>query len=287
MLPFWKYHGLGNDFVMFDGRDKSPSPLHRLTPKIIQALCDRHIGIGADGVIVADQASGGHFRMTYFNADGRQAEMCGNGLRCIVALLRDLGEDMARINQILTSDSTILAQAMPDGMIRNTMPSPAFRGIEGIPSADDPQLISTITVGDRQFKGVIVSIGNPHFVIPAKITLDQLLVWGPRIETHPEFPHRTNVQFVEFLDRSNIRIQVWERGVGRTLACGSGATASAVTSVALGKVDAGKDITVEMDGGTLLINVSPDLREIWLQGPAKFVFKGELAREGVWHELVS
>jgi diaminopimelate epimerase len=286
MLTFWKYHGLGNDFVMFDGRDASTSPLRRLTPKIIQALCDRHTGVGADGVIVAGRASDDRYRMTYFNADGNPAEMCGNGLRCTVALLRDLGNDITRIIEIETGDSTILAQALPDGLVRNTMPSPRFRGIKGIPSPTNPKLITTINFEDRQFGGVIVSIGNPHFVVPEKITVDELLKWGPRIENHSEFPERTNVQFVEFLDRKTIQIQVWERGVGRTLACGSGATASAVTAVALGKVNAGQDIAVRMDGGTLSINVSPDFREIWLQGPAQSVFKGELTQEGGWHGLV-
>jgi diaminopimelate epimerase len=287
MLTFWKYHGLGNDFVMFDGREESSSLLHFLTPKIIQSLCDRHIGVGADGVIVAGRASDDQYRMTYFNADGYQAEMCGNGLRCTVALLQELGEDMTRTNEILTGNSVILAQAMPDGSVRNTMPSPRFRGFEGIPSPTDPELISTINFEDRQFKGVIVSIGNPHFVVPRKVTLDELLTWGPIIEIHPEFPDRTNVQFVEFVDRSTIRLQVWERGVGRTLACGSGATASAVAAVALGKANAGQDIAVQMDGGTLSVNVSLDFRKIWLQGPAQFVFEGELTREGGWNGLVS
>jgi diaminopimelate epimerase len=261
--------------------------MHRLTPTIIQSLCDRHTGIGADGVIVAGRESADRYRMTYYNADGHQAEMCGNGLRCLVALLRDLGEDMNNITEIISGNSLILAQGMSDGSVKNTMPPPKFRGFETNPPTGDLALISTITVDGREFSGVIVNIGNPHFVIPGKVTHDELLTWGSKIETHPEFPNRTNVEFVEILDRNTIRIQIWERGVGRTLACGSGATASVATSVALGKVDADQDITVQMDGGQLSVNVSSDLRQIWLQGPAQFVFKGQLTQEGGWHGLVS
>jgi len=287
MVTFWKYHGLGNDFVMFDGRDKTVSLLKRLTPGIIQALCDRHTGAGADGIIVASLVSENRYRMTYYNADGYEAEMCGNGIRCTVALLQDLGEDMSRTVEIITGGNTILAQAQHDGSVRNTMPTPKFRGFQEIPSIADARLISTIVLEDRQFKGVILSTGNPHFVIPEKIALDDLLTWGPKLETHPEFPNRTNVEFVEIPDRRTVRVLIWERGVGRTLASGSGATASASTAVALGKVDAGRDISIQMEGGTLAINVSPDFREIWLQGPATFVFKGELNEAGGWHGLVS
>jgi len=287
MLTFWKYHGLGNDFVMFDGRDKSVSPLDRLTPGTVQSLCDRHTGVGADGIIVVSRVSNTQYRMTYYNADGYEAEMCGNGLRCTVALLQDLGEDMSGTIEIITGGSTVLAQAQPDGSVRNTMPTPKFRGFQGIPPTADPRLISTIKLEDRQFKGVILSTGNPHFVIPEKISLDDLLTWGPKLETHPEFPNRTNVEFIEILDQLTVRVLIWERGVGRTLASGSGATASAATAVALGKADAGRDVSIQMEGGTLTINVSPDFREVWLQGPAQFVFKGELTKEGAWHGLVS
>lgn len=287
MLTFWKYQGLGNDFIMFNGLEEPTSPLKKLTPDIIQSLCHRHTGIGADGIVVASRTPEKSYLMTYFNADGHEAEMCGNGLRCMVALLRDLGEDLTHPTQILTGGSAIIAQSQSDGSVRNSMPAPVFRDIQGIPKPDDPNLIHTIDFDERRFHGIIVNIGNPHAVIPESITLDDLLTWGPKIEHHPMFPGRTNVEFIEVLNTRQLKIQIWERGVGRTLACGSGATASAVAAAALGKIHTGQDIKIIMDGGTLTLNVSPDFKDIWLQGPAQIVFQGELSEEGGWHGLVS
>jgi diaminopimelate epimerase len=286
-LTFWKYHGSGNDFVLFDGLDASTSPRKRLTPEIIRALCDRHTGVGADGVIVAESAPDNAYRMTYFNADGHQAEMCGNGIRCLVALLRDLGKDMSQSTRIITGGGTLKAMALDDGTVRNTMPTPVFPDITGIPQPGMEGLLHTVEVNNRRFQGVIVNIGNPHLVIPERVSMDELLTWGPRLEHHPAFPNGTNVEFMEAVEHNTIRIQIWERGVGRTLACGSGAAASAVAAAALGEVDTSEDITVVMDGGNLSVNISPGFQDIWLQGPAQFVFQGTLTPEGGWHGLVS
>ena len=274
-LAFWKYHGLGNDFLMFNGLQDSESILHKLTPDIIISLCDRHTGIGADGIIVAGKTGAG-YRMTYFNADGYEAEMCGNGLRCTVALLTRLGENLTQETEIATGGRPVRAFVLPDGTVRNTMPAPKFRDISGIPE-----------INNQQFDGVIIDIGNPHFVINKKVSLEELLAWGPILEKHQLFPNRTNVEFIDVLNRSTVEILIWERGVGRTLACGSGATASVIAAATLGLVDLGKDIAVQMEGGTLSVQVSPDFQEIWLQGPAQFVFQGELTVEGGWHGLVS
>lgn len=278
-LTFWKYHGLGNDFVMFNGLQDAESILHRLTPEIIITLCDRHTGIGADGVIVAGKTDTG-YRMTYFNADGYEAEMCGNGLRCTVALLTSLGEDLTQETEITTGGGPVKAIALPDGSVRNTMPEPKFRNVFGYPKINDPTLRHIIDIDNRQFNGVIVDIGNPHFVIDRKVSLEELLHWGPILEKHQLFPNRTNVEFIETPDRTSVKIMIWERGVGRTLASGSGATASVVSAAALGLVDFEKDITVQMEGGTLTVHVSPDFREIWLQGPAQFVFQGGINFRG-------
>ncbi len=285
-LAFWKYHGLGNDFVMFNGLRDSESILRNLTPETIKSLCDQHTGIGADGIIVAGKTGTG-YRMTYFNADGYEAEMCGNGLRCTVALLTSLGEDLTQETEIATGGGPVRATALPDGTVRNTMPAPKFRDISGIPEINHPNLRHAVIIDNQQFDGVIVDIGNPHFVINKKVSLEELLAWGPKLEKHRMFPNRTNVEFVEIPNRNSVEILIWERGVGRTLACGSGATASVVAAAALGLVDLEKEITVQMEGGTLSVQVSSDFREIWLRGPAQFVFQGELTLEGGWHGLVS
>jgi diaminopimelate epimerase len=285
-LAFWKYHGLGNDFVMFNGLLDSESILRKLTPETIISLCDRHTGIGADGVIVAGKTGAG-YRMTYFNADGYEAEMCGNGLRCTVALLTNLGENLTQETEIATGGGPVRAIALPEDTVRNTMPAPKFRDISGIPEINDTNLRYTVIIKNQQFDGVIVDIGNPHFVINKNVSLEELLAWGPILEKHQLFPNRTNVEFIDVLNRTKVEILIWERGVGRTLACGSGATASVTAAAALGLVDLGKDISVHMEGGTLSVQVSSDFQEIWLQGPAQFVFQGELTLEGGWHGLVS
>ena len=247
-LPFWKYHGLGNDFVMFNGLQDAESILRKLTPDTIVSLCDRHTGIGADGIIVAGKTDTG-YRMTYFNADGYEAEMCGNGLRCTVALLTSLGEDLTQETEIATGGEPVRAFVLPDGTIRNTMPAPKFRTVSGIPKINDPRLRHSVTIDNHQFNGVIVDIGNPHFVIDQKVSLEELLHWGPKLEKHQLFPNRTNVEFLDTSSLKSVEILIWERGVGRTLACGSGATASVVAAAALGSVDLGKDIMVQMEGG--------------------------------------
>jgi diaminopimelate epimerase len=278
-LTFWKYHGLGNDFILFNSLDDSESLLKRLTPNLIQSLCDRHTGIGADGIIIALPASEHDYRMVYYNADGYEAEMCGNGIRCLVAMLRDLGNDMSKVS-ILTGSGPIQAEALPNGLVRNTMPSPVFKGISKSQNVENPHFIHPITINHRTFNPVILSVGNPHAVIPELISLDELLTWGPLIEHYEMFPNRTNVEFIEIVSANQIKVLIWERGVGRTLASGSGATASACAAAALGKVTIGKNIEVIMEGGTLSVNISPDFKEIWLQGPAQFVFQGVLSDKG-------
>jgi diaminopimelate epimerase len=291
-LTFWKYHGLGNDFILFNGleeldsSDKSESLLKRLTPDHIQSLCNRHTGIGADGIIVALPVPGYDYRMVYYNADGQEAEMCGNGIRCLVAMLRDLGKDMAKVT-ILTGSGPVQAEALSNGLVRNTMPLPVFKGISGTPRPDNPNIINTIDVNHRSFNPVVLSVGNPHAVISERISLDELLIWGPLIEHHKRFPNRTNVEFIEVVGANKVKALIWERGVGRTLASGSGATASACAAAALGKVSTDEIIEVIMEGGILSVRIFPDFKEIWLQGPAEFVFQGVLSEKGGWHGLVS
>jgi diaminopimelate epimerase len=291
-LTFWKYHGLGNDFIMFDGlvesdsSDKSESLVERLTPGTIQALCHRHTGVGADGIIVALSNSPKSYRMVYFNADGYEAEICGNGIRCLVAMLRDQGKDMSN-TAIMTACGPVQVQALPDSSVRNTMPAPVFRGISGAPGREDPNLFHSINLNGRKFDAVILNVGNPHAVIPERISLEELLTWGPRIERHELFPNRTNVEFIEVVAHNKVRVLIWERGVGRTLASGSGATASACAATALGDAITGEDIDVIMEGGILSVRISLDFKEIWLRGPAQFVFQGVLSEKGGWDALVS
>jgi diaminopimelate epimerase len=275
-IKFTKYHGLGNDFILVDNRS-SATPV--ITPEQAVELCDRHFGIGADGVIFALPGENGtDYTMRIFNSDGSEPEMCGNGIRCLAAFLADL-EGASRTQdkyRIHTLAGTITPQLMPDGQVKVDMGVPRLLAGE-IPTtlgaADAKVINQPLEVAGQTWEVTCVSMGNPHCITfvedVAAIPLESI---GPKFEHHPVFPQRTNTEFIQVVSRDYLKMRVWERGAGITLACGTGACASLVAGVLTGKCD--RFATVELPGGPLQIEWSETDQRIYMTGPAERVFVG-------------
>ena len=280
-IEFTKYHGLGNDFILIDNRH-APEPL--ITPDRAIALCDRHFGIGADGVIFAlPGGEGTDYGMRIFNSDGSEPEMCGNGIRCLARFLAVLegGETPGRSYDIHTPAGTISPQIEAGGRVKVDM---------GLPQLLAREIPTTLVEGDRQviaaamevagqtWTVTCVSMGNPHcltFVGDADaIALADL---GPKFEHHPAFPQRTNTEFIEVVNNNHLKMRVWERGAGATLACGTGACATVVAGVLNGKCD--RQTTVELPGGCLDIHWDEESGRVYMSGPAEKVFTGRMKHE--------
>ena len=276
-LKIWKYHGTGNDFVMLeDLEDERP-----LDPALVAALCDRHLGAGADGVIrVSRDPGGGDFFMDYRNADGSLAEMCGNGIRCLAAFAIDRGLTNAAELQVGTRDGTKhLSLDIESGVVRSVtvgMGAPAFARGE-IPMdgpVNDAFLTEPFEIDGTTFKASAVSMGNPHLVLFVEEDPDDVDVRsiGPRIENDARFPEKTNVEFIAVHD-GGVKARVWERGSGETMACGTGACAVLVAANEAGLVPARAE--VRFPGGTLVVERTDT--EVLLTGPAEFVFEAHVA----------
>lgn len=276
-LQFSKYHGLGNDFILVDNRHSS-DPI--LSPEQAEKLCDRHFGIGADGVIFALPGQNGtDYTMRIFNSDGSEPEMCGNGIRCMARFLADLEGDAAKsVYTIHTLAGLITPKLEADGQITVDMGKPRLLAGE-IPTtlvAADAQAVAVpLEVAGQTWAVTTVSMGNPHCITfvedVAAIDLEKV---GPQFEHHSVFPQRTNTEFIEVVDRGYLKMRVWERGAGITLACGTGACASLVAAVLNDKSD--RKATIELPGGPLQIEWAADDR-IFMTGPAERVFVGEVA----------
>lgn len=274
-LAFTKLQGLGNDFIVVEG----PALAGWKLPAVARQLCDRHFGIGADGLILAWPSRQGAARMQIFNADGSEPEMCGNGLRCLVRYLV-LRDGRPPAGPIETGAGLLAADGLESGRIRIDMGPPQLDA-ERIPArgfGSGPVIGVPLEIDGESFEVSLVSMGNPHCVIriPHLAELD-FARWGPRLESHPAFPARINVEFVEVETRERARVKVWERGAGPTLACGTGACAVLVAGV-LGDWLA-PQAEILLPGGGLQI-AWPDAREsVWMEGPAEVVFKGEIELE--------
>ena len=278
MIAFSKYQGLGNDFILIDNR-QSDTPM--IEPEEAIVWCDRHFGIGADGVIfVLPGQNGADYTMRIFNSDGSEPEMCGNGIRCMAKFIADLeGKiDTEVTYQIHTLAGMITPEVMVDGNIQVDMGEPRLSAPE-IPTSlgmvDDQVVNQLVEVDGKNWTVTCVSMGNPHcmtFVDDAKaIDLEKI---GPKFEHHPVFPQRTNTEFVQVMRRDYLRMRVWERGAGITLACGTGACATVVAAVLTGQAD--RHCTVELPGGCLQIYWSLADNRVYMTGPAELVFKGSV-----------
>ncbi|MFG3817066.1 diaminopimelate epimerase [Limnothrix redekei] len=275
-LAFAKYHGLGNDFILLDNRDRA-EPI--LSPEQAVQLCDRHFGIGADGVIfVLPGEQGADYTMRIFNSDGSEPEMCGNGIRCFAKYLAALEglENTEKTYKVHTLAGFIIPTIQADSQVTVDMGQPILAA-ERIPTtlgtAGETALARSLTAADQDWTVTTVSMGNPHCVTFVEdVSAIDLPVIGPQIECHPAFPQKTNVEFVEVVRRDYLRMRVWERGAGITLACGTGACATLVAAVLNGHSD--RVATVELPGGPLQITWDAVSDRILMTGPAEAVFNG-------------
>lgn len=275
-LQFDKYQGLGNDFIMIDNRDRV-EPL--LTPAQAATLCDRHFGIGADGVIFVLPGQGDtDYTMRIFNSDGSEPEMCGNGIRCFAKYIAQLdGVSAPHTYKIHTLAGMISPDLLPDGQVRVDMGEPRLVAAE-IPTtlavADKPAIAVPLEINGETYAVTTVSMGNPHCITFVDNVADlPLAAIGAMFECHPAFPKKINAEFVEVVRSDFIKMRVWERGAGITLACGTGACASVVAGVLNGRCD--RQTTVELPGGPLDIEWSEASNRIYMTGPAERSFSGQ------------
>jgi diaminopimelate epimerase len=266
---FFKYQGLGNDFVVIDRRSSAQDVDDALT----RQLCDRHFGIGADGVLSILPEPGIAGRMVVHNADGSVAEMCGNGLRCVVKYLAEHDPEKPSKLAIATGAGVLESEIEwgEQGVQRVTVAMGAARLEAPILPQGGPFVRKTI----EGHLGTAVSMGNPHLVL-LDVPPSQAGKLGPALELHPWFPQRTNVEFVQPRAEGGLTVSVWERGVGLTLACGTGACAAVVASALEGRSPFGEWVPVALPGGLLDIKVQADLSQVWLRGPVRFVFEGKI-----------
>lgn len=266
-IPFVKMQGLGNDFVVIDDETRLSAELLPLTSEIARKICDRRFGVGADQILWLrapknkDQAD---VRMEILNADGSTAEMCGNGIRAVALYLQDRHskkrQDSYRVETLAGVLEVVIQKS---GEVAVDMGVPSF-GAAG----------EEIEALGRKFGFIEVNVGNPHAVIFVDDVLQvPLESWGPALESHPRFPKRTNVEFVQILSPREIRVRVWERGAGVTLACGTGACASAVAALFVKSLES--PLRVHLPGGALSIHWAGPGKRIQMVGPAKEVFRGE------------
>lgn len=281
-MEFTKLHGLGNDYIYINAitQDLAKYDL----PLLSQALSDRHFGIGGDGIILVLPAKQGDFRMRIFNSDGSEAEMCGNGVRAFAKYVYEHGLSRRKELEIETDAGLIKPVLTVKGgkviSVRVNMGRPRLERAQ-IPMLGEPQdrpvLEEPLQVNGQRFSVTCVSMGNPHCVIYVDdVESFPLSEVGPRIEHHPSFPRRTNVEFVTVLDREHLQMRVWERGAGETLACGTGACAVCVASVLTGRSD--RSVSVTLLGGDLHIEWA-DTDEVFLTGTATEAFSGTIAPE--------
>jgi len=277
-MKFEKMQGTGNDYIyfnLFEERIDDPSTLSI-------KLSDRHFGVGGDGIVLIGPSDEGDFSMRMFNADGSEAEMCGNASRCVAKYLYERGltkkreialDTKAGIKylQLFIDPQTDTVQRVRVNMGEATVSSQSIPVVSELSEVIDQPL----TIDGKELRITCVSMGNPHAVIFTSgidnLKLDEI---GPKIENHPMFPQRTNVEFIEVVDRNTFKMRVWERGSGETLACGTGACASVVAGVLNNRCDT--RVTVKLKGGDLDIEWDKTNNQVYLTGDAHFVFKGEI-----------
>ena len=261
-MKFTKMEGAGNDFVILDCTKEAFS----LSPEKIRRLSDRHFGVGADQVLVVEKATqpGLDFRYRIFNADGGEVEQCGNGARCFVKFVHARGLTKKREIRVETLGGVIAPRLEDDGEVSVEMGSPTVGNlheelfIEGLP-----------------VKLSILSMGNPHAVqVVPDVDRAPVTTQGPLLEHHARFPNRVNAGYLQVRDRTHARLRVWERGAGETLACGTGACAAVVAGMLRGLLDS--PVAVETRGGTLTIAWAGGDNAVWMKGPARTVFDGEI-----------
>jgi diaminopimelate epimerase len=271
-FKFTKMHGLGNDFVIIDSVNQSV----QLSLDQVRLLANRRYGVGCDQVLLVEKAKGhADFRYRIFNADGNEAEQCGNGARCFVRYVRDKGMTQKDEIQVETTNGLIISKLENNGEVTVNMGIPKFEPQEVPFVAEKRKLTYTLEINDKRVELSVLSMGNPHAVqIVEDINLAPVLVEGALIEHHKSFPRRVNAGYMQVVSRNHINLRVYERGAGETLACGSGACAAAVTGITRGLLDS--TVKVSALGGNLVVRWDGENYPVWMTGPAIAVFDGEI-----------
>lgn len=274
-MKFTKWQACGNDFVLVNAFHNEDVTAIR---ENVVKICDRHFGVGADGVIFILPSKIADFRMQIINNDGSEAEMCGNGIRCFAKAVKNAGLTDKNKFTVETGAGIIIPEIQADGTVVVDMGEPILEGdkipVDGF--GNNKVIDENIEVDGKTYKMTCVSMGNPHCVVfvddIAKVELEKI---GPKFEHHPAFPRKTNTEFVQVKDDAHVRMRVWERGAGITLACGTGSCATTVACILNNKTQ--RKIKVELDGGELTVEWA-DNNHIFMTGPATLVFDGELAK---------
>ena len=272
-LKFTKMQGAGNDFVVIDGVRQRVD----LTPALARKLADRHFGVGCDQILLVEPAGapGVDFRYRIFNADGGEVEQCGNGARCFVRFVREQGLTAKAEIRVETKGGVIAPRLEADDEVTVDMGAPVFEA-KRIPFVTDSDaIVQPLVVDGETVMITALSMGNPHAVqIVADVDAAPVATQGPKIEAHPRFPQRVNAGYMQVLDRERIRLRVYERGAGETLACGTGACAAVVAGIRRGLLE--PSVRVAVRGGELTIAWAGADNPVFLTGPAVTVFEGEL-----------
>jgi len=274
-INFWKMHGLGNDYIVVD--NMSGKLKEEELPNLAVKLCNRRFGIGADGLLLICSSQKADVKMRIFNSDGSEAEMCGNGIRCLAkycfenGLVRKGSFSVETLAGVKALDLKIENNSVK--FVKVNMGSPNFEA-DKIPIIWNGTFVNRpINVEGEVFKATALSMGNPHCVVFVdNVESYPVEVVGPKLENHELFPKRTNVEFVQIVSKEKLKIRVWERGVGETLACGTGACASVVAARILGKVN--ETVTVELLGGWLTVKYHDGV--VFMEGPAEKAFEGTI-----------
>ncbi|HPQ94237.1 MAG TPA: diaminopimelate epimerase [Thiolinea sp.] len=272
-MRFSKMQGLGNDFMVIDGVSQQLV----LTPDQIRFLADRHLGVGFDQLLLVEPWNGAEadFHYRIFNADGGEVEHCGNGARCFARFLHDQGLCRKTEIPVMTAAGLIVLRVREDGQVTVNMGVPELRPARIPFISEQPGPLYTVMAGDRQVELVAVSMGNPHAVIRVEnVDTAPVQTLGAELETHPAFPRRVNVGFMQVLAPEHVRLRVFERGVGETLACGTGACAAVVAGRLQGLL--GETVQVALPGGLLEIVWRGQQEPVCMTGPATTVFSGEI-----------
>ncbi|MEK3904141.1 diaminopimelate epimerase [Paenibacillus sp. FSL R7-0179] len=276
-MEFTKMHGLGNDFIIVFGEEELPGN----APELAVTLCNRFFGIGADGLVYILPSQRGDYMMRIMNSDGSEAEQCGNAIRCVSKYVYEHGlvESEQIVIETIGAGEQKVSLKVKDGIVESVtvdMGEPVLSGLQ-IPVAIDaePVLDQPIEADGTAFRFTAVSMGNPHAVIYVDdaVTFD-LAVWGPKLEVHPLFPRKVNVEFATVVNRSHVDMRVWERGAGPTLACGTGACATLVSSVLNGVTD--RSAVISLKGGDLFIEWNEEDNHVYMTGPAQVVYTGSV-----------
>ncbi|MEW5887774.1 MAG: diaminopimelate epimerase [Pseudomonadota bacterium] len=272
-IRFTKMHGLGNDFVVIDAVNQDIE----LTPEQARAIADRHFGVGCDQILVVEPAPypGVDFRYRIYNADGGEVEQCGNGARCFARFVRDKGLTAKRAIRVDTRGGVIAPRLEDSGEVTVDMGVPRFAPAE-VPFVSEAEaLVQPLDVAGRRVDITALSMGNPHAVqVVDDVDSAPVAELGPLIEGHARFPRRVNAGFMQVVDRHTVRLRVFERGAGETLACGTGACAAVAAGIARGLLDS--PVRVHTRGGQLTVAWAGAGQPVYMTGPAVTVFEGEI-----------